>query len=199
MFPESIERIHALGPRLVPVEIIGIFIPILFHALLGFQIIFSGRSNAQQYRHGGNLRYTLQRMSGMIAFAFILYHVWQMHWFGAGLGGGAFELHDEAGAATGAATTAAAIQSAWWVVWLYRLGIVATVFHLANGIWTSLITWGITIRPNTQRVSGYACAAFGVVLCGVGLGALRGFGMLDLTSVNPEAVTSSLTTPAEGH
>ncbi len=197
MFQESIERIHALGPLLVPLEIVGIFIPLLFHTLLGFQIIFTGRSNAQQYRYGGNVRYTLQRASGMIAFAFILYHVWQLHWVGAGLGGGAFELYDEAGVATGAATTAEAIQSAWWVAWLYALGIIATVYHLANGIWTSLITWGITIRPNTQRVSGYACAAFGVVLCAVGLGALRGFAMFDLTSADREAVTSSVTTPAE--
>ena len=45
-FQNSVNRIHALGPLLVPVEIIGIFIPLAFHTLLGFQIIFTGAPNA---------------------------------------------------------------------------------------------------------------------------------------------------------
>jgi len=180
-FQRSVERIHALGPLLVPVEIVGIFLPLLFHSLLGFQIIFTGQSNAQQYRYGSNIRYTLQRITGVIAFVFIFYHVWQMHWLGEGLGGGSFRVHDDAGSGVAAATTAATIQGAWWIAPIYALGVVSAVYHLANGIWTSLITWGITIRPRTQRTAGYVCAAFGVVLCAVGLGALRGFGTLDLT------------------
>ena len=58
----------------------------------------------------------------------------------------------------------------------YVAGILATVYHLANGIWTSLITWGITIGPSSQRIAGYACSVFGVVLGIVGLSSLRGFG-----------------------
>lgn len=178
-FQKAIERIHLLGPLLKPVEIVGIFIPLLFHALLGFQIIFTGDSNAQQYRYGPNIRYTLQRASGVIAFLFIAYHVWQMHWFGAGLGGGHFVLHDNSGAATAAKTTADAIQAAWWIAPVYAIGVVATVFHFANGVWTSLITWGITIKPRSQRAAGYACAVFGVALTLIGLGALSGFRTFD--------------------
>lgn len=174
-FQKSVERIHALGPLLVPVEILFIFIPLLFHALLGVQIWLTSQPNTQHYRYGPNIRYTLQRITGVIAFLFIIYHVWQMHWFGAGMGGGRFALHDGAGNPTAAASTAAAIQAGWWIAPLYAVGIVASVFHLANGVWTSLITWGITIRPRTQQVSAYCCAAFGVVLALVGLGALSGF------------------------
>ncbi len=179
-FQKAVERIHALGPLLVPVEIIGIFLPLLFHVLLGVKIWLSSSPNVQHYRHGGNVRYTLQRITGMMAMVFILYHVWQMHWFGENLGGGAFKLHDEVtGAPMGAQSTAAAINSAVWVAPIYAVGVIATVFHLANGIWTSLITWGVTIRPKTQRASGYACAVFGVLLALVGLGALRGFKTFD--------------------
>lgn len=178
-FQQQIERIHALGPLLIPVEIVGIFIPLFFHALVGVQIALTSKSNAQYYRHGSNIRYTLQRTTGFIAFVFIIYHLWQMHWMGKPFGGGSFELH-AGGQATGAATTAEAIRAAWWTAPAYAIGIVATVFHLANGIWTSLITWGITIRPKTQRASGYACAVFGVALCLVGLGALRGFRTFDI-------------------
>ncbi|MEK7711058.1 MAG: succinate dehydrogenase [Planctomycetota bacterium] len=179
-FQKSIERIHALGPLLVPVEIVGIFIPLLFHTLVGFQIIFTARSNAQNYPYGANVRYTLQRATGMIAFVFILYHVWQMHWFGKAIpGGGKFELYDTSGGPAAAVTTAAAIQAAWYVAPLYAIGILASVFHLANGIWTSLITWGITIKPKTQRASGYVCTAFGLLLAAIGLGALSGFRTFD--------------------
>lgn len=174
-FQKSVERIHALGPMLVPVEIVGIFIPLLFHSLLGFVIISSSKYNAQQYRYGSNIRYCLQRTTGIIAFAFLLYHVWQMHWLGAPLGGGRFQVHGASGRPEAALTAASAIQAAWWIAPIYALGVVATVFHLANGLWTSLITWGITIRPKTQRAAGYVCAVFGVLLCLAGFGALRGF------------------------
>jgi len=189
-FQKAVERIHSLGFLLVPVEIVGIFVPLLFHSLLGFQIIFSGQPNAQVYRYGSNIRYTLQRWTGVIAFFYIGYHVWQMHWLGKPFGGGGFAVHTGE-EATAAATTAAAIQSAWYVAPLYALGIVASVFHLANGIWTSLITWGITIRPRSQQVAGYVCAAFGVVLTLVGLGALSGFRTLP---VGEAGSTSAMTT-----
>lgn len=178
-FQHAVERIHALGWLLTPVEILGIFVPLGFHALLGFQIMFTARPNAQQYRYGSNIRYSLQRITGVVAFLFIAYHVWQMHWMGAPFGGGQFKLHDASGAPAAAATTAAAIQAAWYIAPLYAVGILASVFHLANGIWTSLITWGITVRPRSQQVAGYVCAVFGVVLSLIGLGALSGFRTLD--------------------
>ncbi len=192
-FQNSVERIHALGPLLVPVEIVGIFIPLAFHAVVGFMIIFSGKSNAMSYPYGGNIRYTLQRWTGMIAFFFIMYHLWQLHWLGAKLGGGSFALHSESGDPTGAITTAAAIQSAWWIAPLYALGIIASVYHLANGVWTSLITWGITIRPRSQRAAGYVCAALGIVVSALGLGALNGFKRFDAGSPPPAATDRSVT------
>ena len=192
-FQKSVERIHALGPLLVPVEIVGIFLPLLFHTIVGFQIIFTSRSNTQYYRYGGNVRYTLQRATGMIAFVFILYHVWQMHWFGKGIGGGAFQLHDAGGGPIGAMTTAQAIQAAWWIAPLYAIGVLSSVFHLANGIWTSLITWGITIRPRSQQIAGYFCAAFGVVLSLVGLGALSGFKQFDTVRAAAENTANAIT------
>lgn len=178
MFEQNVEKIHALGPLLVPVEIVGIFIPILFHALLGFQIWFSGQPNTSSYKYGGNFRYTLQRVTGGIAFVFILYHLWHMHWLGNSFGGGFFDPHPGE-----AATTAAqAMQMSVWkipVAVLYVIGVLAAVYHFSNGIWTSLITWGITVGPSSQRISGYACAMFGIVLGIVGISGVTGFLWLD--------------------
>jgi succinate dehydrogenase / fumarate reductase cytochrome b subunit len=202
-FQRAVERIHALGPLVVPVEIVGIFVPLLFHALLGFVIIFSGESNAQQYRYGPNIRYTLQRITGVIAFVYILFHLWQLHWLGAPLGGGKFAVHDAVtGAPLAAKTTADVIQGAWWIAPVYAIGIVAAVYHLANGVWTALITWGITIRPQTQRGAGYVCAVFGVVLSLLGLGALRGFktfhpeGPVAERTAHTESIPTYVETPA---
>lgn len=200
-FQTAVERIHSLGQLLIPVEIAFIFAPLAFHILLGFAIWFTAEPNASRYSHGPNLRYSMQRITAGITFLFLLYHVWQMHWFGAPVGGGAFELHGADGSPTGALTTAEAMQSAWWIAPIYVVGVLAAVFHLANGIWTMLITWGITIRARTQQVSGYACVALGVVLSVAGLGAIRGFMTFDTggaaTSDSAQVAPDSVT--AGGH
>jgi succinate dehydrogenase / fumarate reductase cytochrome b subunit len=58
---------------------------------------------------------------------------------------------------------------------IYMIGITATVWHLANGIWLFLVDWGITIGERAQRLTGYACIAFGAVLLLVGVNAAVGF------------------------
>ncbi|MCG3132412.1 MAG: Succinate dehydrogenase cytochrome b558 subunit [Phycisphaerae bacterium] len=171
-FQKQVAKIHAL-PALKLVEVFGILLPLAFHAVFGVKIWLSGRSNAQQYRERANIRYTLQRVTGGIAFVFILYHLWHMHWVGTPLGGGKFVF--EEGTLASARTTAEAIQASPWIAPFYALGILSSVFHLSNGLWTALITWGLTIRPRTQQVAGYLCAAFGLLLGAAGLGALAGF------------------------
>jgi succinate dehydrogenase / fumarate reductase cytochrome b subunit len=58
---------------------------------------------------------------------------------------------------------------------IYVIGITSTVWHFANGIWLFLVDWGITIGERAQRLAGYACIAFGVVLLAVGLNAAVAF------------------------
>jgi len=178
-FQKAVSRIHDL-PALPIIEIVGIFLPLAFHALVGVWIwLWGSRPNTMQYPYGPNVRYTAQRFSGGVAFVFILYHVYQLHWLGGPLGGGSFRFEHDPASTAAAVTTANAIRSAWWIAPFYALGITAVVFHLANGIWTSLITWGITIRPASQRGAGYACTAFGIVLGLIGMSALFGFRTFD--------------------
>jgi succinate dehydrogenase / fumarate reductase cytochrome b subunit len=58
---------------------------------------------------------------------------------------------------------------------IYMIGITATVWHFANGIWLFMVDWGITIGERAQRLTGYACIAFGVVLLLVGINAAVAF------------------------
>ena len=62
----------------------------------------------------------------------------------------------------------------------YAVGILACVYHLANGIWTAGITWGVWSTPAAQRRANWICAAFGVVVALVGLGALAGMARVDV-------------------
>jgi succinate dehydrogenase / fumarate reductase cytochrome b subunit len=42
---------------------------------------------------------------------------------------------------------------------------------LANGVWLFAVDWGIVIGERAQRLTGYACIAFGVLLLAVGINA----------------------------
>ena len=183
-FQKNVYSIHSLGVLLPLVEWGFIFIPILFHAIFGFVIIRGGSPNHSEYPTVRNYRYTLQRVSGMIAFAFIMWHVFHMHgWFHADvwvenvaerLSGAQFKAYNAT------STAGAAIQSSIIVQILYAIGILACVFHLANGMWTMGITWGLTVSESSQRWSSRICTGFGIVLALVGLSALWGMGTVDI-------------------
>lgn len=184
MFQQMVYRIHSLGYALPVVEWVFIFIPILFHAIFGVVIIRGGLPNSGQYPYRANIRYTLQRATGMIAFVFIAWHVFHMHgWFHSEwwlehvakpLDGAQFHPYNAASSA------GAAIQQGIVVQILYAIGILACVFHLANGMWTMGITWGLWITPDAQAWATKLCAGFGVVLGIIGLSALWGMGNVDV-------------------
>ena len=177
-FQRAVYQIHALGSLLPVVEWCFIFLPILFHALFGVVIVFSGQMNTGTYRYASNYRYTLQRITGILAFLFIMWHVFHMHgWFHADawlsnvadpLGGHKFRAFS-APSTLGAAMTANVI-----VPILYAIGVLSCVFHLANGIWTMGITWGVWTSPAAQRRANWICTAAGLLLAVVGMSGLYG-------------------------
>jgi succinate dehydrogenase / fumarate reductase cytochrome b subunit len=181
-FQENVYTIHSLGSALLFVEWAFIFLPILFHGILGLLIVSAGKSNTRLYPLQGNIRYTLQRSTGVIAFVFIMVHVFHMHgWFHAHwwieyvarpLGGKQFYPY------SASSTAADALASPWWIAF-YAVGILACVYHLANGIWTMGVTWGIWTRPASQLRASAVCAIFGVGLAAVGLAALFGMATVD--------------------
>ncbi len=172
-FQGNVDKIHALGPLLPIVEWTFIFIPILFHAIFGFVIIKGGLPNTQNYAYRNNFRYTLQRITGVLAFVYIAFHIWHLHHYGHSLGGGKFDP-EHATSSTAAALNSLPVKIA------YAIGMLSCVFHLANGIWMMGITWGVWVSPAAQRRADYICAAFGIVVAVIGLGAMKGFGDVDI-------------------
>ncbi len=182
VFQNAVDQIHALGPVLPLVEWGGIFLPIIFHAVVGVAIIRTGISNTANYPYKGNFRYTLQRVTAWIALFFIFYHVFHMHgWIHASwwrsvtdnLGGWQFDPHH-------ASSSAAAALSSTLTKIVYAIGVLSCVYHLANGLWTMGITWGVWTSPAAQRRATVACAIFGLALAAVGLGALTGMSRVNV-------------------
>ena len=172
-FQRNVDTIHSLGPLLPFVEWTFIFIPILFHAIFGVVIIAGGMPNTGNYPYGSNIRYTLQRATGIIAFVYILYHVWHLHHYGAHVGGGNFDPE------FASSSTALALQS-FTAKAFYVVGMLSCVFHLANGLWTMGITWGVWTSSRAQRRASWVCTVFGIGLACVGLSAMSGFGDIDI-------------------
>jgi succinate dehydrogenase / fumarate reductase cytochrome b subunit len=176
-FQRNVYSIHSLGKLLPVVEWVFIFIPILFHAIVGVAIIRGAVPNTRNYPYRANWRYTLQRITGVIALLFIFQHVFQMHgWFhnewwttniAERFGGAQFKAYN-------APSTAGHALQGWAMLSWYVVGILACVFHLANGIWTMGITWGVWISERAQRRALVVCSIFGIALAAVGLGALGG-------------------------
>ncbi|MBP87331.1 MAG: succinate dehydrogenase [Planctomycetaceae bacterium] len=176
-FQRAVHQIHSLGNLLPLVEWVFIFIPILFHGVIGVVIIRGGLPNYGSYKYTSNLRYTLQRATGMIAFVFIVWHVFHMHgWFhfeawktnvAEPLRGAQFSPYN-------AASSLGVAMAGVVYPLLYATGILSCVYHLANGIWTMGITWGVWVSPAAQKRADHVCIAFGIALAVVGLSALGG-------------------------
>lgn len=180
-FQDQVDRIHSLGVVLPLVEWTFIFIPILFHAVVGWMIIAGALPNANSYPYPGNIRYTLQRVTAIIAFAFIVVHVVQLHHtLGAPLArfdgfGAQFDDHHAA------SSTALALRPLWVKIF-YAIGMLSIVYHFANGLWTQGITWGLWVSAAAQRRANYVSIVVGLLLAVVGLSALVG-----MSEVNVEA------------
>ena len=172
-FQSRVDLIHSLGPLLPTIEWLFIFLPMLFHAIMGFVIITTGMPNVGSYSYMGNVRYTLQRASGMIAFVFILWHITQLHWMGAPLGGGQFDPHH-------AASSAAVALKPVAITLMYAIGVIATVYHFANGLWSLGITWGLWTSPAAMQRANWLSLAVGLGLGAAGLGALGGMRSIDV-------------------
>jgi succinate dehydrogenase / fumarate reductase cytochrome b subunit len=183
-FQRAVYQIHSLGHLLLVVEWAFIFLPILFHGLFGLVIIRGGMVNTGSYPLVGNVRYVLQRATGVIALIFILGHVFHMHgWFHSELwlqsvveplGGGRFRPF------SAPSTLGAAMQGGLVIPALYAIGLTACVYHLANGLWTMGITWGVWAGPKAQRRANWICGAAGVVLGILALSALYGAVTVDV-------------------
>ena len=198
-FQHEVNFIHSL-PALILIEIFGLWLPIAFHSVLGVIYATSGKPNNDRYAYRDNWRYTLQRISGYVGVLFIFYHVATLRWGWTFLIPGGTEWSGD----YAASTMAAALQGSMdgfrlgglLVSAFYMLGVTLLVFHLANGLWTAAITWGLTVSEAAQKRWGQVCVVIGTGLMLAAWSAVIGFATLDAASAR-EVETNMLKKAAQ--
>jgi succinate dehydrogenase / fumarate reductase, cytochrome b subunit len=163
-FTQHVQTLESL-PFLIVLELLFIFIPLLFHAGYGLYIAFQAKHNSNRYGFMRNHLFFWQRITGIITFIFIIWHVWQTR-IHIGLNG----IKPE-----GFYDVMVQVFHNPFMIAFYIVGVLSTTFHFSNGIWNFLVTWGITIGPRAQRISTYACLVLFVIISYIGLMAMFAF------------------------
>jgi succinate dehydrogenase / fumarate reductase, cytochrome b subunit len=152
-------------PFVTMLELFGIWLPILYHALYGFYIWYRGESNVSDYPWAGNFMYSSQRWTGAIAFFFMVWHTWHLRFSGVHL-------------LSNPASAFGKVQHEVFVTWafaFYVIGIVAASWHFAYGLWLFAAKWGITQGPIARRRWGYVCVLIALIFIGTGFATLYSF------------------------
>jgi len=158
-------RFLASLPLVPALELFGIWLPILFHALYGFYIWYRGETNVTDDPWASNWMYSAQRWTGGIAFAYILWHTWTMRFTG-------IDLHIHAGASFGK------VQEELFNPFLfafYVVGLVCASWHFAYGIWLFAAKWGIVSGEQARRRFLAVCLGFFFLMSIVGFASLYTF------------------------
>ncbi len=125
-------------PFVQVLELVLIAIPIIFHGIYGIYIVYLAKNNVLQYKYYRNLAFYLQRITSLIVLAFIIWHVYTLRF-----------------APVSAEGTYAALLSMLQnplTFVLYVIGVVASVYHFTNGLFTFCITWGICVGDRAQKI-----------------------------------------------
>jgi succinate dehydrogenase / fumarate reductase, cytochrome b subunit len=160
-YAQQVKFLNSL-PLVRVLEWAFIFIPLAFHALYGLFIAIRGRINVDVYPWASNWMYLSQRITGVIAFFYIIQHVWRQRFSGVSL-----PEHP------GAAFHKVQVElSNPWMLAIYVIAMIATTWHFAYGIWLFAAKWGITPGEKARKRFGYVCTAFGLALCLMGLASI---------------------------
>ena len=133
------------NPWLLAIEIVFLYIPLMFHLLLGLTFIWKAKYNVKNYKYLDNWRFVLQRLSGLGLALFIGAHFFNtriQYWLHGNPKEGWFKhMHNAFNA-----------PDTWFLTLpVYILGILGVVFHLGNGLWTFTNTMGWTLGVESQR------------------------------------------------
>ena len=152
---------HAL---LLAMEWIIIYIPLMFHAFYGIYIAFTATHNTKRFGTFRNWMFRIQRITGIFLVVFIAWHIFQTR------------VQKALGAEVNWDMMAEIVDNPLMLVF-YIVGILSATFHLANGIWSFLVSWGITQSKSSQKVATYITMIFFVILSIIGVIAILSFAL----------------------
>jgi succinate dehydrogenase / fumarate reductase cytochrome b subunit len=152
-------------PILTMLEIFFIFLPLLYHGIYGLYIALRAKNNLGNFGTFRNWMFFLQRVTGVITLVFVCWHVWETR------------IHVALNHLTPeqlAGLMSSILQNPVYLT-LYLIGLVSAVFHFSNGMWSFLVSWGITVGPRAQRVSTWVWSVVFVLVSYMGVSSLLAF------------------------
>jgi len=158
------EKVHLLEtmPFLPVVEFTLIWAPLIYHSLFGIYVGWIAKNNPLRYGYARNWNFALQRWTGFFMLIFVFQHGLSQRFF---LGPVETEAFNNV-----AQSIASPIGYAFFL-----LGILATTYHFANGLWEFCIDWGFTVSMRSQYVMGVISILVFLALTTVGFFALNAF------------------------
>lgn len=169
-FDSKVEIVETL-PFLFLWEFLLIYLPLIYHSVFGIWIGFIAKNNPLRFPYARNWNFTLQRFSGFFMLVFLAYHAWFMRFQGTPIGRTVAEygLAD-----SGFGKVVEHLQSPGMAVF-YAIGVIASAYHFANGLWEFLIDWGFTVSMKAQQVTSMLMIVVWLGVSGLGLSALYAF------------------------
>lgn len=151
------------GFMLLVLEIALIWLPIAFHGIYGLFIVREAEHNFTTYPYVRNIFYSLQRITGVLALGFLGFHMYTTRFYNYLFG---VPINYE---------TMHGWMSNPLVFVVYVVGVLASVFHLTNGVSTFCITWGITVGTRAQHAVWATCTLLFVVMGATGMAIVFAF------------------------
>lgn len=126
-------------------------LPLALHTVWGIGRLFSARPNNTRYRYFQNVKYTLQRLAAIGVLLFLGAHLWKamleprlLHHRAETFADISYQMHHHLPTLV-----------------VYVLGVLGVAYHLANGIHTFLMGWGIvTSQRALRRLEGVIVGVF---------------------------------------
>ena len=153
---------HDTHPLTMLLTMVVVVAPLIIHSLWGIARTIRMRNNWPQYGYLRNFRYLLQRITAVGALAFLVAHMW-LAWIRPRF----VEGHGETFADISA-------QMHWHLPTLivYVLGTAGIAYHLANGISTALMGFGVTATKDAKRKLDWVAYLILVILLAMSWGAI---------------------------
>jgi succinate dehydrogenase / fumarate reductase cytochrome b subunit len=130
-------------------------LPLGLHTVWGIGRLFTTRPNVVRYKYYENLKYVVQRLSALGVLAFLGAHVWKAMIEPRALGGHPEEFEH----------IAHFMRTHMPTLAVYLLGTLAVSYHLANGLHTFAMGWGIaSSRRALKKLDVLALLLFVVLL-----------------------------------
>ncbi|MGD9200654.1 MAG: succinate dehydrogenase [Chitinispirillia bacterium] len=155
-YTKSILFIRSL-PLLFFLEVGGIFIPIILHALIGLLIIITVKFNMLKFPYWANFSFSFQRITGLFLFLFIGYHVWHM------------KFSHPADEMLTARIVYSKMSENIIITIFYLIGTIAAAYHLINGLYNFAVKWGITYGQKARKYWAWTCFILGLIFTGWGV------------------------------